>query len=281
MGRACAGARPRRAPRQAARRVARTMPRQRPSSSGRGNEDVQPAAPARYRTVADGGATCGYPTQSLPPLPDTSLTLAWCAFRGSGRGWRPAGANARTGGRRGLPARRVAWRAAPAGGREPAPAPAARSLGGRPACLPARCVTPPVRARRALLCAFRRETRRPPPSPPPHAPLPAPPPCRPLPRRRQTPAPPAPVFGTDTGRTASVNTATLVASLPASATEVSTEAAAGGAYRPLAAGMSVAGGLEGSAELPPWFRLNLSPYGGMQAGTLVRTVTYQAVCGAP
>ena len=94
------------------------------------------------------------------------------------------------------------------------------------------------------------------------------------------PAPPAPVFGTDTGRTASVNTATLVASLPASATEVSTEAA-GGAYRPLAAGMSVAGGLEGGAELPLWFRLNLSPHDGLRAGTLVQTVTYQAVCGAP
>ena len=94
------------------------------------------------------------------------------------------------------------------------------------------------------------------------------------------PAPPAPVFGTDTGRTASVNTATLVASLPASATEVSTDAA-GGAYRPLAAGMSVAGGLEGGAELPLWFRLNLSPHDGLRAGTLVQTVTYQAVCGAP
>ena len=95
-----------------------------------------------------------------------------------------------------------------------------------------------------------------------------------------TPAPPAPVFGTDAGRTASVNTATLVVSLPASATEVSTEAA-GGAYRPLAAGMSVAGGLEGGAELPLWFRLNLSPHDGLRAGTLVQTVTYQAVCSAP
>ena len=94
------------------------------------------------------------------------------------------------------------------------------------------------------------------------------------------PAPPAPVFGTDTGRTASVNTATLVVSLPASATEVSTDAA-GGAYRPLAAGMSVAGGLEGGAELPLWFRLNLSPHDGLRAGTLVQTVTYQAACSAP
>ena len=94
------------------------------------------------------------------------------------------------------------------------------------------------------------------------------------------PAPPAPVFGTDTGRTASVNTATLVSSLPASATEVSTEAA-GGAYRPLTAGMSVAGGLEGGAELPLWFRLNLSPHDGLRAGTLVQTVTYQAACSAP
>ena len=94
------------------------------------------------------------------------------------------------------------------------------------------------------------------------------------------PAPPAPVFGADAGRTASVNTATLVVSLPASATEVSTEAA-GGAYRPLAADMSVAGGLEGGAELPLWFRLNLSPHGGVQAGTLVQTVTYQAACSAP
>ena len=94
------------------------------------------------------------------------------------------------------------------------------------------------------------------------------------------PAPPAPAFGADAGRTASVNTATLVVSLPASATEVSTDAA-GGAYRPLAAGMSVAGGLEGGAELPLWFRLNLSPHDGLRAGTLVQTVTYQAVCSAP
>ena len=52
-------------------------------------------------------------------------------------------------------------------------------------------------------------------------------------------------------------------------------------YVPLADGTAVAGGLGGGQEAPLWFRLNLSPYGGVQAGTLVQTVTYQAECGAP
>ena len=94
------------------------------------------------------------------------------------------------------------------------------------------------------------------------------------------PPPPAPVAGTNTGSVAGVNTATLVWSLPASATELST-AGAGGAYVPLAEGMAVAGGLGGGETTPLWFRINLAPYGEVQAGALVQTVTYQAVCSAP
>ena len=94
------------------------------------------------------------------------------------------------------------------------------------------------------------------------------------------PAPPASVAGTNTGSVAGVNTATLVWSLPASATELST-AGAGGAYVPLAEGMTVAGGLGGGETAPLWFRLSLAPYGEVPAGALVQTVTYQAVCSAP
>ena len=93
-------------------------------------------------------------------------------------------------------------------------------------------------------------------------------------------APPAPVVGTDAARTSHVLTATLVESLPASVTEVST-AGVGGAYVPLAAGASVAAGLGGGAELPLWLRLNLTPYGDVRAAELVQVVTYQATCRMP
>ena len=68
--------------------------------------------------------------------------------------------------------------------------------------------------------------------------------------------------------------------LPASATEVSADVP-GGAYVPLADGTAVAGGLGGGEVAPVWFRVNLTPHGGVQAGELVQTVTYQAACGAP
>ena len=68
--------------------------------------------------------------------------------------------------------------------------------------------------------------------------------------------------------------------LPASATEVRADGAAAD-YVPLADGTAVAGGLGGGEAAPVWFRLNLTPHGGVQAGELVQTVTYQAVCGAP
>ncbi len=92
-------------------------------------------------------------------------------------------------------------------------------------------------------------------------------------------APPAPVVGTDTARTSHVLTATLVESLPASVTEVST-AGAGGAYVPLAAGLSVGDGLGGGVELPLWFRLNLTSY-DVRAAELAQNVTYQATCRMP
>ena len=68
--------------------------------------------------------------------------------------------------------------------------------------------------------------------------------------------------------------------LPASATEVRADGA-GGAYVPLADGTAVAGGLGGGEVAPVWFRVNLTPHGGVQAGELVQAVTHQAVCGPP
>ena len=68
--------------------------------------------------------------------------------------------------------------------------------------------------------------------------------------------------------------------LPASATEVRADGA-GGAYVPLADGTAVAGGLGGGEVASVWFRVNLTPHVGVQAGELVQAVTYQAVCGAP
>ena len=84
---------------------------------------------------------------------------------------------------------------------------------------------------------------------------------------------PVPVVGTDAARISHVLTATLVESLPALVTEVGT-AEVGGAYVPLAAGASVATGLGGGAELPLWFRLNLTSYEDVRAAELVQTVTY-------
>ena len=69
--------------------------------------------------------------------------------------------------------------------------------------------------------------------------------------------------------------------LPASVTEVSMSGP-GGSYTALAEqGIPVARGLGGGEVAPLWFRLNLIPYGETQAGTLVQTVTYEAVCSTP
>ena len=68
--------------------------------------------------------------------------------------------------------------------------------------------------------------------------------------------------------------------LPASVTEVRADGAGAG-YMPLAKGMPVADGLGGGQEAPLWFRLNLTSYGDTAAGTLVQTVTYQAMCDVP
>ena len=62
----------------------------------------------------------------------------------------------------------------------------------------------------------------------------------------------------------------------APATEVSVD---GVAYGALAEGTAVARGLEGGAEAPLWFRVSLPS--GLQGGTLVQNVTYQAMCMGP
>ena len=96
----------------------------------------------------------------------------------------------------------------------------------------------------------------------------------------KAPTPPAPVFGTAEGRASAVLTASLVWSLPASVTEISS-AALGGPYAALADGTAVARGLGGGDSSPLWFRLNLSSYADAQGGTLVQEVTYQATCRVP
>ena len=103
----------------------------------------------------------------------------------------------------------------------------------------------------------------------------------PLPAPAPAPSLPPPVVGTDTGRASAVLTAVLVAGLPASVTELSTDARGAAPYAPLANGTAVAHGLEGGAEEPIWFRMNLSDRAGMQGGTFVQTITYQAQCAQP
>ena len=94
------------------------------------------------------------------------------------------------------------------------------------------------------------------------------------------PAPPAPALGPNEGRLSGILTALLVATLPAGATEVSEQVGAAGGWEPVANGTTaVAAGLEGGDEAPLWFRLNLTPYPNLEAGTtLVQRVTYQAEC---
>ena len=56
---------------------------------------------------------------------------------------------------------------------------------------------------------------------------------------------------------------------------------AGGQEAPLANGTEVARGLGGGEELPIWFSLDLSGHAGLQGGTLVQCVMYQAQCAPP
>ena len=98
------------------------------------------------------------------------------------------------------------------------------------------------------------------------------------------PAPPepAPALGPNEGRLSGILTAVLLAALPAGATEVSEQGAAG-PYSPVANGTAVAAaqGLE-TGDMMLWFRLNLTPYPNLQDGTtLVQSVTYQAECAPP
>ena len=96
------------------------------------------------------------------------------------------------------------------------------------------------------------------------------------------PQSPAPALGPNEGRLSGILTAVLLAALPAGATEVSEQGAAG-PYSPVANGTAVAAaeGLE-TGDMTLWFRLNLTPYPDLQAGTtLVQSVTYQAECALP
>ena len=97
------------------------------------------------------------------------------------------------------------------------------------------------------------------------------------------PEPPSPALGPNEGRLSGILTAVLVAALPAGATEVSEQGGAAGGWEPVVNGTTaVAAGLEGGDEAPLWFRLNLTPYEDLQAGTtLVQSVTYQAECALP
>ena len=94
--------------------------------------------------------------------------------------------------------------------------------------------------------------------------------------------PPAPALGPNEGRLSGVLTARLVAALPAGATEVSEQGAGAGWVAVANGTTAVAAGLAGGDEAPLWFRLNLTPYPNLEAGTtLVQYVTYQAECAPP
>ena len=103
------------------------------------------------------------------------------------------------------------------------------------------------------------------------------------------PGVPPPYSGPTQGRTAGAFTAYMIASLPASVTEVREGPrveghqgiTGGGSYVPLAddgSGTAVLEGLGSGAWAPLSFRLNLTSYDGLLAGALVQSVTYQAEC---
>ena len=105
------------------------------------------------------------------------------------------------------------------------------------------------------------------------------------------PGVPPPYSGPTEGRTAGAFTAYMIASLPASVTEVREGgdrivdgAFVAGEYEALAdggSGTAVLEGLEPSTAVDLLFRLNLTPYDGLLAGALVQSVTYQAECVQP
>ena len=105
------------------------------------------------------------------------------------------------------------------------------------------------------------------------------------------PGVPPPYSGPTQGRTAGAFTAYMIASLPASVTEVregprveGRQITGGGPYVPLAddgRGTAVLDGLGSGAWAPLSFRLNLTAYDGLLAGALVQSVTYQAECAPP
>ena len=110
------------------------------------------------------------------------------------------------------------------------------------------------------------------------------------------PRPPlAPGASGPSGTAPSVFTAYLLATMPASVTEVREEpreprvvgdrlvaGGGGGQYVPLADGTAVVGrGLEAGNWAQLSFRLNLTPYDALQGGTLTQSITYQAECVEP
>ena len=97
------------------------------------------------------------------------------------------------------------------------------------------------------------------------------------------PMPPAAVSGVNVAMASSVLVTRIVQSLPAGVTEVLDVGAGGGAgdYTAVAEGTAVARGLSGGDVAPLLFRLNLTPHGGLQGGTMVQNVTYQATCSPP
>ena len=96
--------------------------------------------------------------------------------------------------------------------------------------------------------------------------------------------------GPTEGRTAGVFTMYMIASLPAGVTEVlegprfvdRALVAGGDEYVPLVDGKAVVfRDLDAQSEVELWFRLNLTPYDGLLAGTLTQSITYQAECVPP
>ena len=111
-----------------------------------------------------------------------------------------------------------------------------------------------------------------------------------LPTPPPLPGVPPPYSGPTEGRTAGAFTMYMIASLPASVTEVREGfrivdgALAAGEYEALAddgGGTAVLEGLEPNTVGDLSFRLNLTPYDGLIAGALVQSVTYQAECILP
>ena len=106
------------------------------------------------------------------------------------------------------------------------------------------------------------------------------------PRAGADPPPPMPsaaVSGVNGATASSVLVTRIVQSLPADVTEVLDVDAGGGAgdYTVVAEGTAVARGLGGGDVAPLLFRLNLTPHGGLQGGTMAQSITYQATCSPP